>query len=80
MITDEEHYNQVLAVARSYRNDVERLENKLAIAQKALELACEKVKYFEDMQDRFGYEMSYDLQGIIKQYVEQAEKEMKGEE
>lgn len=41
MIYDEEHYNQVLAVARSYRNDVERLEKKLAITEKALELACE---------------------------------------
>ena len=41
MIYDEEHYNQVLAVARSYRNDVERLENQLAITEKAFELACQ---------------------------------------
>ena len=36
MIYDKEHYNQVLAVARSYRNDVERLEKQLAITKKAL--------------------------------------------
>ena len=39
MIYDKEHYNQVLAFARSYRNDVERLEKQLAITEKALELA-----------------------------------------
>ena len=44
MIYDEEHYNQVLAVARSYRNDVERLEKQLAITEKALELACETLE------------------------------------
>ena len=43
MIYDKEHYNQVLAVARSYRNDVERLENQLAITEKALELACKEI-------------------------------------
>ena len=48
MIYDKEHYNQVLAVARSYRNDVERLENQLAITEKALELACEHIK--EDLK------------------------------
>ena len=86
MIYDKEHYNQVLEVARSYRNDIERLEKQLAITEKAFELACERVKYFEEMQDRemgfddfFGYESNYDLQGIIEQYKEQAEKEVKGE-
>ena len=44
MIYDKEHYNQVLAVARSYRNDVERLEKQLAITEKALELAGETIK------------------------------------
>ena len=29
MIYDMEHYDQVLAVARSYKNDVERLEKQL---------------------------------------------------
>ena len=44
MIYDKEHYEQVLAVARSYRNDVERLEQQLAITEKALELACKTIK------------------------------------
>ena len=48
MIYDEEHYNQVLAVAKSYRNDVKRLENQLAITQKALELACEEIGRIEE--------------------------------
>ena len=43
MIYDEEHYNQVLEVAKSYRNDVERLEKQLTITEKALELACEQI-------------------------------------
>ena len=30
-------------------------------------------------EDFFGYESNYDLQGIIEQYKEQAEKEVKGE-
>ena len=45
MIYDKEHYNQVLEVARSYRNDVERLEKQLAITKKALELAVETMRY-----------------------------------
>ena len=59
------------------------LQHKLEVAEIATKLACERVKYFEEMQDRemgfedlFGYESNYDLQGIIKQYKEQAEKEI----
>ena len=66
--------------------ELSELKQQLAIIEKALELACERVKYFEEMQDRemgfddfFGYESNYDLQGIIEQYKEQAEKEVKGE-
>ena len=60
------------------------LQHKLKVAEIATKLACERVKYFEEMQDRemgfedfFGYESNYDLQGIIEQYKEQAEKEVK---
>ena len=59
------------------------LESQLAIIEKALELACERVKYFEELQDKemghfefFGYDADYDLKAIIEQYKEQA-KEMK---
>ena len=62
------------------------LQYKLKVAEIATKLACERVKYFEEMQDRemgfedlFGYENKYDLQAIIEQYKEQAEKEVKGE-
>lgn len=62
------------------------LQHRLKVAEIATKLACERVKYFEEMQDRemgfedfFGYESNYDLQGIIEQYKEQAEKEVKGE-
>lgn len=62
------------------------LQHKLEVSEIATKLACERVKYFEEMQDRemgfedlFGYESHYDLQGIIEKYKEQAEKEIKGE-
>lgn len=62
------------------------LQHKLKVSEIATRLACERVKYFEEMQDRemgfedfFGYESNYDLQSIIEQYKEQAEKEVKGE-
>ena len=59
-----------------------QLKHQLAITEKALELACERVKYFEEMQDKemgfyefFGYDSDYDLKAIIEQYKQQA-KEM----
>lgn len=66
--------------------EVEELQEQLALTEKALELACERVKYFEEMQDKemgfsefFGYESDYDLQAIIEQYKEQAKKEKESE-
>jgi hypothetical protein len=65
---------------------IEELDHKIEILEKTLELACERVKYFEEMQDKemgfkdfFGYESDYDLQTIIEQYKEQAESELKGD-
>lgn len=62
------------------------LEKEVAFMNKALELACERVKYFEEMQDRemgfsefFGYDSDYDLKAIIEQYKEQAKEMMKDE-
>ena len=59
---------------------------RLELTEKALELACERVKYFEEMQDRemgfsefFGYDSDYDLKAIIEQYKEQARETMKSE-
>ena len=67
MIYDKEHYNQVLEVARSYRNDVERLENQLTVTKKALELACEHIK--EDLK-------CDDTQDEIYNYFKNKAKEM----
>ena len=57
----------------------DQLKQQLAISEKALELACERVKYFEEMQDKemgfyefFGYDSDYDLKAIIEQYKQQA--------
>ena len=57
----------------------QQLKQQLAISEKALELACERVKYFEEMQDKemgfyefFGYDSDYDLKAIIEQYKQQA--------
>lgn len=72
---------------RKYREQkkeyITKIEKENKILEKALELACERVKYFEEMQDKemgfsefFGYESDYDLQAIIEQYKQQAEKEI----
>ena len=66
--------------------ELSELKQQLAIIEKALELACERVKYFEELQDKemghfelFGYDSNYDLQGIIKQYKEQAKEMLENE-
>ena len=58
---------------------IAELQQQLELTEKALELACERVKYFEQMQDIemgvvefFGQEIDYDLQSIIEQYKKQA--------
>lgn len=55
------------------------LEEENRVLKKALELACERVKYFEEMQDKemghfeiFGHDIEYDLQAIIEEYIQQA--------
>ena len=63
-----------------------QLKHQLAIIEKALELACERVKYFEEMQDKemgfyefFGYDSNYDLKAIIGQYKQQAKEMLENE-
>ena len=67
-------------------NENQQLKQQLAITEKALELACERVKYFEEMQDKemgfyefFGYDSDYDLKAIIEQYKEQAKEMLENE-
>ena len=81
MIYDKEHYNQVLEVARSYRNDVERLEKQLAITQKALELAVNDKCYAENCiaESFIGKGAKVAVPKKEKWYLEQA-KEMLGNE
>ena len=66
--------------------EYEKLVRENKILAKALELACEGVKYFEEMQDRemghfefFGYDNEYDLQAIIEQYKQQAKEMLENE-
>ena len=70
----------------NYKNKIADLQHRLEVAEKALELACERVKYFEEMQDRemghfelFGYDNEYDLQAIIEQYKQQAKEMLENE-
>lgn len=65
---------------------IANLQSQLAITEKALELACERVKYFGEMQDKemgfydfFGYESNYDFVAIIKQYKQQAKEVLENE-
>ena len=67
-------------------NENQQLKQQLAITEKALELACERVKYFEEMQDKemgfyefFGYDSNYDLKAIIEQYKQQAKEMLENE-
>lgn len=64
---------------------IANLHHRLKVAEKALELACERVKYFEEMQDKemgfyefFGYDSDYDLKAIIEQYKQQAKEIING--
>ena len=57
-------------------------ENK--VLKKALEMACERVKYFEEMQDKemghfeiFGYDTNYDLKALVDDFIEQAKESLK---
>lgn len=76
-------YQKEIQLLTKERN---KLKKELSISNNALKLACERVKYFEEMQDRemgvvefFGQEIDYDLQAIIEQYKEQSEEMMKSE-
>ena len=74
-----EENNTFLMENSKMTGEIKDLQSQLAIAEKALELACERVKYFEELQDKemghfefFGYDNEYDLQAIIEQYKQQA--------
>ena len=71
--------NQLVIYIKSLHKEIKELK-------KALELACERVKYFEEMQDKemgfyefFGYDSDYDLKAIIEQYKQQAKEILENE-
>ena len=71
--------NQLVIYIKSLHKEIKELK-------KALELACERVKYFEEMQDKemgfyefFGYDSDYDLKAIIEQYKQQAKEMLENE-
>ena len=71
---------------QNWIEETTQLKQQLAITEKALELACERVKYFEEMQDKemgfyefFGYDSDYDLKAIIEQYKQQAKEILENE-
>lgn len=75
MIYDKEHYDQVLEVAKSYRNDVKRLEKQLAITEKALELACDLIKCMAIVAKQYiPEEPNYKIK--VVEYFKQQAKEM----
>ena len=82
----EELLNQQSKRIKELENENQQLKQQLCITEKALELACERVKYFEEMQDKemgfyefFGYDSDYDLKAIIEQYKEQAKEMLENE-
>ena len=79
-------YESVMQTCHNDKEEIERLREQIALTEKALELACERVKYFEEMQDKemgfsefFGYDSDYDLKAIIEQYKEYAKEMMESE-
>ena len=75
---------KILHIYKEQSKKLDKVENQLKLTEKALELACERVKYFEEMQDKemgfydfFGYDSDYDLQAIVEQYKEQAKEIIK---
>lgn len=81
-----EENNTFLMENSKMAGEIKDLQSQLAITEKALELACERVKYFEELQDKemghfefFGYDNEYDLQAIIEQYKQQAKEMLENE-
>jgi hypothetical protein len=63
-----------------------RKEKEIKILKKALELACERIKYFEQQQDLemgviefFGQEIDYDVNAIVENYINDAKEMLKNE-
>lgn len=66
--------------------ELEDRVEKVATLEKALELSCERIKYFEQQQDLemgviefFGQEIDYDVSAIVENYINDAKEILKDE-
>ena len=85
----DEYYNAIQELHEALDDkdqQITDLQHEKEVIQKALELACESVKYFEEMQDKemgcyefVGYDSDYDLKAIIEQYKQQAKERLENE-
>ena len=85
----DEYYNAIQELHEALDDkdqQITDLQHEKEVIQKALELACERLKYFEEMQDKemgfyefFGYDSDYDLKAIIEQYKQQAKEILENE-
>ena len=78
--------DNICELLNDYNKEIKELEEENQQLIKALELACERVKYFEEMQDKemgfyefFGYDSDYDLKALIEQYKQQAKEMLENE-
>ena len=78
------HGNKIGLLLNEDDKIIIKLQQENEVLKKALELACERVKYFEEMQDKemghyeiFGYDTNYDLKALVDDFIEQAKESMK---
>ena len=71
--------NQLVVYIKSLHKEIKELE-------KALELACERVKYFKQQQDLemgviefFEHEIDYDVNAIVEDFIKQAKEMLENE-
>lgn len=64
-------------------NDTLDAMNEKLVLEKALELACEDVKYYEQMRDKecgfFDYDIDYDIRAMVEDYIQQAKESLKND-
>lgn len=72
-------FRSLLAIRKlNAKQELNDLQHRLEVAEKALELACnEELRSFGEYDEDYGYEKQFQM--LKDQYKEQAEKELKGE-
>lgn len=73
----------IVIVLAFSENDTLDAMNKKLVLEKALKLACEDVKYYEQMRDReygfFDYDIDYDIRAMVENYIQQARESLKND-